>query len=69
MKVLADRIIKNNMVQEIEEPVQMTKKEQIDKEIEGVAEYGVQYLRRYLNILNHEVDYRDYLHKRVIYKK
>ena len=64
MKVLADRIIKNNMVQEIEEPVQMTKKEQIDKEIEGVAEYGVQYLRRYLNILNHEVDYRDYLQMR-----
>lgn len=68
MKVLADRIIKNNMVQEIEEPVQMTKKEQIDKEIEGVAEYGVQYLRRYLNILNHEVDYRDYLQMREKYK-
>lgn len=68
MKALADRIIKNNMVQEIEEPVQMTKKEQIDKEIEGVAEYGIQYLRRYLNILNHEVDYKDYLQMREKYK-
>lgn len=68
MKALADRIIKNNMVQETEEPVQMAKKEQIAKEIEGVAEHGVQYLRGYLNMLNHEVDYKDYLQMREKYK-
>ena len=68
MKALADRIIKNNMVQETEEPVQMAKKERIAKEIEGVAEHGVQYLRGYLNMLNHEVDYKDYLQMREKYK-
>lgn len=68
MKILADRIIKNNIVQEIEESVQMTKKEQIAREIEGVAKYGIRYLRRYINMLNSEVNYKDYLQMREEYK-
>lgn len=68
MKMLADRIIKNNIVHEIEESVQMTKKEQIAKEIEGVAKYGIQYLRRYINMLNSEVNYEDYLQMREEHK-
>lgn len=64
MKALAERIIKNNIVQETEESVQMTEKDQIDKEIEGVATYGILYLRRFINMLNSRVDYKDYLQMR-----
>ena len=68
MKELAELIIKFNVTQAIEKSIQMTKEEMIDKEIENVAKYGTLYLRRYINMLNSEVDYEYYLQMREEYK-
>lgn len=68
MKLLAERIIKFNSTQEIEESIEIEKKEMIVKEIENVAEYGILYLRRYICMLNSEVDYAAYLQMREEYK-
>lgn len=68
MKELAELIIKFNVTQATEKSIQMTKEEMIDKEIENVAKYGTLYLRRYINMLNSEVDYEYYLQMREEYK-
>lgn len=68
MKVLAEKVIKFNDTKEKDESIQLTKSEMIAKELEGVAKYGISYFRRFINMLNSEVDFEDYLQIREKYK-
>ena len=64
MKALAERIIEFNTKHDMKEIEQLTQKEMIANEIERVANYGLSYLRRFIRILNDEVNYADYVQMR-----
>lgn len=64
MKALANRIIEFNTRLESKETKKLTPKEMIADQIEQVANHGLVYLRRYIQILNDEVNFTDYVQMR-----
>ena len=64
MKALVDRIIEFNTRHERKETKQLTSKEMMVNQIEQVASHGLAHLRRYIQILNDEVNFTDYVQMR-----